>query len=187
MLQQQALNKAMMEAVEFVHAEGWDAGPTLFALVPTELLVDQLDELDRLEPDDAPAPLTLVVQELPESIRPGSEELADYVARVAWPQQVEGVILAQEIRFRDTSADAPHGATAAGAGTEPRPARLFSGVLRGEDFEQTLLQLRPTEEELEQGGLFAQDNIELRGGPEVAPTVIAALRYSLAQDPDELL
>lgn len=185
MLQQQALNKAMMEAVEFVHAEGWDAGPTLFALVPTELLVDQLDELDRLQPDDAPAPLTLVVQELPESIRPGSEELADYVARVAWPQQVEGVILAQEIRFRDTSADAPRGATA--AGTEPRPARLFSGVLRGEDVEQTLLQLRPTEEELEQGGLFAQDNIELRGGPGVAPTVIAALRYSLAQDPDELL
>ena len=30
MSEQQALNKAMMEAVEFVHAEGWDAGPTLF-------------------------------------------------------------------------------------------------------------------------------------------------------------
>ena len=26
---QQALNKAMMEAVEFVHAEGWEAPPTL--------------------------------------------------------------------------------------------------------------------------------------------------------------
>lgn len=167
-----------MEAVEFVHAEGWDAPPTLFALVPTELLVDQLEELDRLEREDNPSPLTLVVQDLPESIRPGSDELADYVARVAWPGQVAGVILAQEIRFLDSSA---------GQGAEPRPARLFSGVLREDDTELTLLQLQPTEEELEAGGLFAQDEIQLRGGPDVAPNVIAALRYSLAQDPEELL
>ena len=33
-----ALNKAMREAVEFIHAEGWDAPPTLFALVPTQLV-----------------------------------------------------------------------------------------------------------------------------------------------------
>lgn len=167
-----------MEAVEFVHAEGWDAPPTLFALVPTELLVDQLEELDRLEREDNPSPLTLVVQDLPESIRPGSDELADYVARVAWPGQVAGVILAQEIRFLDSSA---------GQGAEPRPARLFSGVLREDDIELTLLELQPTEEELEAGGLFAQDEIQLRGGPDVAPNVIAALRYSLAQDPEELL
>lgn len=167
-----------MEAVEFVHAEGWDAPPTLFALVPTELLVDQLEELDRLEREDNPSPLTLVVQDLPESIRPGSDELADYVARVAWLGQVAGVILAQEIRFLDSSA---------GHGAEPRPARLFSGVLREDDIELTLLQLQPTEEELEAGGLFAQDEIQLRGGPDVAPNVIAALRYSLAQDPEELL
>lgn len=171
-MQQQALNKAMMEAVEFVHAEGWDAPPTLFGLVPSELLVDQLEELDRADN----SPLTLVVQTLPDHIQPGSEELADYVARVAWPHEVEGVILAQEIIFRDSSSEDP----------SPRPARLFSGALRDRDIVQTLLQLRPTEEELEAGGLFAQDKIELRGGPDVAPTVIAALRYSLTHDPDEL-
>lgn len=171
---QQALNKAMTEAVEFVHAEGWDAPPSLFALVPSQLLIDELSQLT----DDAdPSPLTLVVQELPEHIRPGSDELADYVARVAWPEQVEGVVLAQEIIFRDTSA---------GPDSQPRPARLFSGVLRDDDIEQTLLQMRLTEEELEERGMFAQDEIELRGGPNVAPNVIAALRYSLAQDPDEL-
>ena len=71
---QQALNKAMTEAVEFVHAEGWDAPPSLFALVPTQLLVD---ELTQLADDAAHSPLTLVVQELPEHIRPGSDELAD--------------------------------------------------------------------------------------------------------------
>ena len=171
---QQALNKAMTEAVEFVDAEGWDAPPSLFALVPSQLLIDELSQLT----DDADhSPLTLVVQELPEHIRPGSDELADYVARVAWPEQVEGVVLAQEIIFRDTSA---------GPDAQPRPARLFSGVLRDDDIEQTLLQMRLTEEELEERGMFAQDEIELRGGPNVAPNVIAALRYSLAQDPDEL-
>ena len=174
MLNQQALNKAMSEAVEFVHAEGWDQGPTLFALVPSSLLVD---ELAQLEVDDASSPLTLVVQDnLPENIRPGSEELTEYVARIAWPHAVEGAVLAQEIMFRDTSSDDP----------SPRPARLFSGVLREEGIEQTLLQMRLTEEELEERGLFAQDDIELRGGPNVAPNVIAALRYGLEQDPDEL-
>ena len=89
-----------MEAVDFVHAEGWDAAPTLFGLVPTQLLVDELDTLD-----DS-APLTLVVQDLPETILPGSEELGEYVTRLAWPREVEGVILAQEILFRDANAPA---------------------------------------------------------------------------------
>ncbi|QPK79721.1 hypothetical protein G7Y31_03185 [Corynebacterium lizhenjunii] len=175
---QPALNRAMREAVEFVHAEGWDAAPTLFALVPTELLLDSLPDPEAVSAD---APLSLVVQDnLPEHLEPGSEELADYVARLAWPPQVAGVILAQEILFRDTSATGPEA-------QQPRPARLFSGVLRPEDVEQTLLQLRPTEAELEARGPFAQDDIELRGGPGVAPGVLAALRYGLEQDPDQLV
>ena len=117
------------------------------------------------------------MQELPENILPGSEELGEYVTRLAWPREVEGVILAQEILFRDASAPAD---------AEARPARLFSGVLRTEDIEQTLLQMRLTEEELEERGMFAQDEIELRGGPNVAPNVIAALRYSLDREPEEL-
>ena len=59
-LTQQALNKAMMEAVDFIHAEGWDAAPTLFALVPSSLLIDALPSTDG---DDDTAPLTLVVQD----------------------------------------------------------------------------------------------------------------------------
>jgi len=165
-----ALNAAMLEAVDFVHAEGWDAPPSLFALVPTRLLADQL-----ADPDEA-SPLTLVVQELPEHILPGSDELGDYLARLAWPAEVEGVILAQEINFRDVSRD----------DAAARPARLFSGVLRAEDVELTLLQLRPTEEELAEAGPFGEDRIDLRGGPGVAPGVLAALRYGLEQDPENL-
>lgn len=183
MLRQQALNTAMMEAVEFVHAEGWDEPPTLFALVPSQLVVDQLAELERINTGGSVPPLTLVVQDLPESMLPGSGELADYIARATWPQQVAGVILAQEIVFRDTADESK--------GSNPRQARLFSGVLRTaeadtSEIKQTLLQLRPTEAELEKGGLFAHDEIELRGGPNVAPQVLAALRYSLSQTPDEM-
>ena len=183
-----ALNKAMREAVDFIHAEGWDAPPTLFALVPTELVAAQLGDVD-----DSSS-LTLVVQELPEGIEPGSEHLADYVSRLAWPREIAGVILAQEIMFKDTS-DA--------ALSDARPARLFSGVLRAtaldgsstadaksidnDGAELTLLQLRPTEEELAEAGPFAEDDIQLRGGPNVAPGVIAALRYGLEQDPEEML
>ncbi|MBK4152417.1 hypothetical protein GWO62_04325 [Corynebacterium macginleyi] len=172
-LSQPALNRSMTEAVDFVHAEGWDARPTIFALVPTHLVADQLATME----EDTTSPLTLIVQEnVPENIEPGSEELADYVSSLAWPREVVGVILAQEITFRDTSSEDPY----------PRPARLYSGVLREEGIETTLLQLRPTEEELEAAGPFAEDDIQLRGGPQVAPGVIAALRYGLDQDPDAL-
>ncbi|KAA8739225.1 PPA1309 family protein [Corynebacterium tuscaniense] len=160
----------MMEAVEFVHAEGWDVAPTLFALVPTALVADQLAGLE-----DESAPLTLIVQEeIPAHIQPGSDELGDYLTRLAWPEEVAGVILAQEIIFREKAEPAE-----ASRPQQARPARLFSGVLREEGLELTLLQIRPTEEELEAAGPFAQDEIQLRGGPEVAPAVIGALRYSL--------
>ena len=159
-----------MEAVEFVHAEGWDAAPTLFALVPTALVADQLAGLE-----DESAPLTLIVQEeIPTHIQPGSDELGDYLTRLAWPEEVAGVILAQEIIFREKAE-----AAEASRPQQARPARLFSGVLREEGLELTLLQIRPTEEELEAAGPFAQDEIQLRGGPQVAPAVIGALRYSL--------
>ena len=122
--------------------------------------------------DDDSAPLTLVVQDnLPENIQPGSEELADYVSRIAWPHQIEGAVLAQEIMFKDTSAKDD---------IEPRPARLFSGCLRVEGLELTVLQIRPKEQELADDGPFAEDDVQLRGGPNVAPGVIAALRYGRA-------
>lgn len=211
---QPMLNRAMMEAVDFIHPEGWDCPPTLFALVPTRLLAQHAVDVD----DDSP--LTLVVQDdLPSNIEPGSEHLADYVSRVIWPDNVVGAVLAQEIKFKDT-ADSRDSA--------PRPARLFSGVIREEfaatndsDFvvdelladdpddsdnestddartdaartagsegiEQTLLQLRPTEEELADAGPFAEDDIQLRGGPGIAPGVIAALRHGLDQNGHDVL
>lgn len=174
----QALNRAMLEAVDYVHAEGWEAPPTLFALVDAQLLGQLTDspELDEDNPDAAL--LALVVQELPENILPGSEHLADYLARAIWPPAVVGAIVAQEIMFR-TPQEEDAGVDA------PRPARLFSGVIRGDSTELTLLQLRPTEEELAALGPFGQDQVQLRGGDGIAPGFIAALRAGLDNEPEE--
>ncbi|MGS2665311.1 PPA1309 family protein [Corynebacterium glucuronolyticum] len=161
---QQHLNRAVLEAIDFVHAEGWGAPPTLFALVPSRLLIDAL-----LDPDLEEA-LSLVVQELPENLPAGSPELGEYLTRIVWPEQVAGAVLAQEITFRDTSSEDP----------TPRPARLFSAAMRDEELTQTILQMKSAED-----GLFSDDDYELRGGPDIAPEFIAALQYSFTLTLDD--
>ncbi|MCI1256343.1 MULTISPECIES: PPA1309 family protein [Corynebacterium] len=161
------LNAALREAVDFVHAEGWDRPPTLFALVPAHLVQDTLAAGGQ-DLDTDHHPLTLVVQdELPDHLLPGSEELGDYIASARWPSPVVGAVLAQEIMFSNA---------APGADPSPLPARLFSGIIDGGP-ERTLVQLRPTPEELESDP-FAQDRVQLLGGENLAPGVIAALRTS---------
>src|SRR5699024_5835255 len=109
------LNAALMEAVDFIQAEGWDSPATLFALIPTELVADALELTEDRNP------LSLIVKDaLPEHIRPSSEELGEFVASIRWPSQVVGAIMAPEISFGNSSLreDAP-----------PQKARLFSGIL----------------------------------------------------------
>lgn len=168
------LNAALLEAVDFIQAEGWDRPATLFALVPRELVADALE----LTEEDS-NPLALVVQDdVPDHIRPGSEELGEFISSIRWPQAVVGAILAQEIRFIDSSL---------GEDATPRDARLFSGISdgtahgAGPGADRTLIQLRPSEEELE-ADPFGQDRVELRGGDDIGPGVIAALRATFTDD-----
>lgn len=196
---QRAFTSAMHEAVDFIHAEGWDQPPTLFGLVPRAALARATgewydDSEDELE-------LTLVIQELPTLSSP--RELEDYLSRVSWPPEVVGVILAQEIQFipAGVTADRAQDATAEAAssqdleevlreGIDPEklvPARLFCGVHRmaGEDHAVSLLQLRPTEEELAAEGPFADDKIQLRSGANIAPELEALLLYTLTPVEDD--
>lgn len=170
------LNAALREAVDFVHAEGWDRPATLFALVPTELVQDVIAAGDNSGEngadgtDAATSPLSLIVQDdLPDHIQPGSDELGEYVATVRWPEVVVGAVLAQEIMFRN-SADPE---------AVPRQARIFTGVVDGGP-DRTLLQLRPDETDLADDP-FAEDKVELLGGmdgAEIAPGVTAMLRFT---------
>lgn len=163
------LNAALREAVDFVHAEGWDRPATLFALVPTELVQDVIAAGDN-DDDTDNSPLSLVVQDdLPDHIRPGSDELGEYIATVRWPDVVVGAVLAQEIMFRN-SADPD---------AIPRQARIFTGVVDGGP-DRTLLQLRPSEDDIA-ADPFAEDKVELLGGldgAEIAPGVTSMLRFT---------
>ena len=172
---QRSLNRAVWEAVEYVHADGWGARPALFALVPTALLADISDEFGGI--DDS-APLTVISQdELPEGIEAATPELGEFLTRTSWPQGVVGAVLIQEIQI----ADAEHGPA--------RTARLVTGVL-DDGPNATFLQVQPTEAELEAAGPFAQDDIQLRGGieeaggAELAAGVIAALMATF--NPDQM-
>lgn len=156
-LSPQALNKAMLEAVDFIHAQGWDTPPTLFGLVPTTIIQQHLTPT----PDGTPlvddAPLTLVIQELPCDLPADPNDIGGYLSSITWPPEVMGAIMAQTIQFQD----------AATPEADSQPALLVSGVLRSE-AELTLLQLPPRAGTSERG--------ELRGGSNIAPGVIAALR-----------
>lgn len=94
-----------------------------------------------------------------------------------WPEQVVGAILAQEITFVNS---------AEGAGAEPHAARLYSGVLNedGSGAERSLIQLRPTDQEMSEDA-FAQDKVELLGGDDIAPGVIATLRATFEEGFDD--
>ncbi|WP_018023488.1 PPA1309 family protein [Corynebacterium ulceribovis] len=177
---QRSLNRAVWEAVEFVHANGWGARPALFALVPTELLADISDEFGGI--DDS-APLTVISQEeLPEGIEAATPELGDFLTRTSWPQGVVGAVLVQEIQIADT-------ADSAATSSSTRTARLITGVI-DDGPTATFLQVQPTEAELEAAGPFAQDDIQLRGGieeaggAELAASVISALMATF--NPDEM-
>lgn len=173
---QQALNRAVRETVEYVHAEGWGQAPSLYALVPTAALADALDS-DVLDS----SPLTVIAQDpLPEGIDGGSPELADFIARTSWPSGVVGAVLAQEVLIVSPEhEEIIDGASleeirAHADGTTARQGRLFTGVIAGGPS-LTLIQPRPTDAELEAAGPFAEDEIELKDGSGLAQGVTDAL------------
>ncbi|MBV7295660.1 hypothetical protein KRX51_06990 [Corynebacterium sp. TAE3-ERU12] len=172
----QALNRAALEAVELAHADGWGNPPQLIALVPADLVAQALDAAL----DDSP--LALVTQEpLPEGVEGGSPELADFIARTSWPRGVVGAVLVQEVLIVDPEDDDTvsnmtlEEVQASVADGVARRARLISAVI-DEGPELTLIQPRPADAELAEGGLFAEDDITLHDGAGVADGVIAALR-----------
>ena len=138
------LSSVAREVEEFVASGGWDQGPQLFALVPTDhLLREQPDLADRLDPASA---LTPVAQDSLEG------DLADALAAIMWPDVVTGCALAQEIVMLppDAEAELPDGDTdalgrVAAGHPRAREARLVAAVSR-DGAMACVLRLRKTEE-----------------------------------------
>lgn len=169
------------EVEEFVASAGWDQPPQLFALVETqELLARQPDLADQV---DAAAALTPIAQDsLPET------DLAEALARIAWPDAVVGCALAQEIIVLPPDAEsefAGEAASAAGADAERlrraaanhparTEARLVAAVSRS-GAKACVMRLRGQEAgaEAEAGSEPVDEVIE---HPGLAPNLLEALR-----------
>lgn len=175
-----AVASAAREVEEFVAGAGWEQPPQLFALVATaDLLAQQPELADQL---DAETDLTPVAQEaLPE------EDLAEGLARIAWPDAVIGCALAQEIVVLPP--DAEESLTAAGAAGDAarlrraaadHPARtegrLVAAVSR-DGARACVLRLRGTGKDAgAEGGEPLDEVIE---HPDLAPNLLNALAATL--------
>ena len=168
----------MLEAIAaeieaYVGAGGWDGPPTLFALVPTRLLLDDpaaatvlRDSSDAGSDEAAADDLTPIAQQdLPDG------PLDQALAQIGWPAEVIGCALSQEIVMLPPSAEpelddlsVESAASRAAGHPDRREARLVVAVLR-DGRAASLLRLRTPVG-------IADD---LLTGPDLAPNLVSAL------------
>jgi hypothetical protein len=167
----QHLSAVAREVEDFVSTAGWDQPPQLFALVPTAELVEAQPDLAAQV--DAGAPLTPVAQDaLP------SEDLAEALAGIMWPDAVRGCAIAQEIvvlppdaedalPVGDETGDTDMLRRIAAEHPMRREARLVAAVLR-DGTAACVLRIR---------GIDGAD--EIVEHPELAPNLTDALLETL--------
>jgi hypothetical protein len=167
----QHLSAVAREVEDFVSTAGWDQPTQLFALVPTAELVEAQPDLAAQV--DPAAPLTPVAQDaLP------SEDLADALAGIMWPEAVQGCAIAQEIVVLPPEAEdtLPVGEETgdtdvlrriAAEHPQRREARLVAAVLR-DGTAACVLRIR---------GMGGDD--EIVEHPELAPNLTDALLATL--------
>lgn len=129
-----ALVAGLMEIERHVAGLGWDQPARLFALVPTEELISAEPQLaEHLTGGREPQPGQLSAIEQ-EAFNAGAD-LAETLARIAWPDTVAGVALSLERFFLPGSADAELRSDATGTDTvrnhpDRQEIRVVVGVLR---------------------------------------------------------
>ena len=172
------LEATTAEIEAHVAAAGWDRPPLLFALVrAAQLAADDPATAERLGLDAASDDALVPIEQEPLPDGP----LDEVLAQIAWPAEVAGCALAQEIMVLPPSAedevDEAGGAAdlaAAAAHPELRDARLVVGVLReSPGTAAALLRLR---------GRDGEDDSDLLTGPDLAPNLAEALHATLAAD-----
>lgn len=161
------LDGVTAEIESYVSARGWDHGATLFALVETSTLVNDPDTAATLGlagAEAADGSLTPVEQdELP------APDLDDALAQIAWPDEVVGCAVSQEIVLLppDAEQDLPEGDEAVAialAHPDRREARLVVSVRR-DGRSSGILRLR---------GLDGEGD-EVLYGSSLAANLVAAL------------
>lgn len=164
------------EIEAYVGAAGWDGPPTLFALVPTRLLLADPAAAAVLQDSSGPgsgavadgvvADLTPIAQqELPDG------PLDQALAQIGWPAEVVGCALSHEIVMLPPSAEpdlddltVESAASRAAGHPDRREARLVVAVLR-DGRAAGMLRLRTP----------AGTADDLLTGPDLAPNLVSAL------------
>ncbi len=171
-----AVNRLVVEVERHVAADGWDAPLRLFALVRTSAALRRDPALARRLPPEVVAAadadaehLTAVEQEeLPEV-----DSLEDLLARIGWPETVDGVAVVVERSVLPPAAEEalPEDEAEALAWVEAHPGRedvrLAAAVLRAGDRACALRSRRHDED-----GKVAV-------GPDLAPGLTSAIAATL--------
>lgn len=174
-----ALAAALMEIERFVRHSGWDQPARLFALVETDIIVSSDPALaERLglrgTADGAPeGALTSIEQD---DFHAG-EDLAETLAKIAWPVSVAGCALVVERSFLPSSAedDVPDDPVAAADFVARHPERddirVVAGAMRSPACQHALVRLRTSQ--------------DLLVGEQLAPALTEALAQTLAVTVEE--
>jgi hypothetical protein len=159
-----------LETERHVAAAGWDQPPRLFALVRTAGLLEREPWLRaQLGQGDEEDGFTAIEQEG----LPGTPSLESFLARLAWPEDVDGVALAVERLVvppeaeHDLPENPDQAAEALAAHPDRKDVRLLVAVLR--DGESTCL--------LRQRDHDADDRVA--SGSDIAPGLVQALGATL--------
>lgn len=152
---------------------GWDQPPRLYALVNTGRLRETEPGLAGLLAAADPDSLTPVEQE------PIEADVAEFLARIEWPDAVDGCALVNEVVLlpdgaaQERPADVAE-AQWAGAHPEARDVRLVVGVLRGGE-RASVLRIRGLD-----GG---EDDVV--AAPDLVPNLALALLATLGELPED--
>lgn len=163
----EALVAALVEVERHVGRLGWDQPARLFALVPTAQLLAAEPGLAGHLSGGAGDGYTSVEQD---EFHPGTD-LAEALARIAWPATVTGCVLAVERAFvpGDAESDLPDDPDAAARAVAVHPRRLDLRVVVG-----------VTRDGLRHGvGRVRGADGELLGGADLVPALAEALAHTL--------
>jgi hypothetical protein len=158
-----------LETERHVATAGWDQPPRLFALVKTAGLLEREPHLRAQLGHGDHDELTAIEQEG----LPHTSSLESLLARLAWPQEVDGVALAVErlvvppAAERDLPQDPGQAAEALAAHPGRKDVRLLAAVLR--DGESTCL-LRQRDHDTDD---------KVAAGSDIAPGLVQALIATL--------
>ena len=158
-----------LETERHVAAAGWDQPPRLFALVRTAGLLEREPHLGAQLGQGENDALTAIEQE----DLPDTSSLESILARLAWPEEVDGVALAVERLVvppeaeRDLPDSPEQAAEALAAHPDRKDVRLLVAVLR--DGESACL-LRQRDHDTDD---------KVASGPDIAPGLVQALSATL--------